>query len=180
MLKSLKVRLELNNVQRSLCEGHAGLSRLAYNKGLAYCKERYEAKEKHPTSIDLHKWFVAGFKQENSWVYDYSKCSPQQAFRDLDTACDAYVGVHKGTSNALGRLANKELRYWKKEAHSKFDPIWMLDVENGCSKYNARNKAYKWLSDKMELPIDLTHIGMMDVEQCKQVVELCNCYNKNT
>ena len=24
--------------------------------------------------------------------------------------CDAYVGVHKGTDKALGRLANKELR----------------------------------------------------------------------
>lgn len=24
--------------------------------------------------------------------------------------CDAYVGVHKGTNKALGRLANKELR----------------------------------------------------------------------
>ena len=31
--------------------------------------------------------------------------------------CRAYVGVHKGTDQALGRLANAELREAKKEAH---------------------------------------------------------------
>ena len=30
----------------------------------------------------------------------------------------AYVGVHKGTDKPLGRLANAELRYWKKRAHA--------------------------------------------------------------
>ena len=34
--------------------------------------------------------------------------------------CEAYVGVHKGTDKALGRLANKELRESKKEAHFYF------------------------------------------------------------
>lgn len=96
MLKSLKVRLELNNIQRSLCEGHAGLSRLAYNKGLAYCKERYELKQQHPSAIDLHKWFVSTFKKENKWVYNYSKCSPQQAFRDLDVAYKTFFKSKKG------------------------------------------------------------------------------------
>ena len=37
--------------------------------------------------------------------------------------CDAWVGVHKGTDKALGRLANKELREAKKEAHFWFDKI---------------------------------------------------------
>ena len=30
--------------------------------------------------------------------------------------CMAYVGVHKGTDKPLGRLANAELRNWKKAA----------------------------------------------------------------
>lgn len=37
--------------------------------------------------------------------------------------CDAYVGVHRGTDKALGRLANRSLREWKKRAHYYFDPI---------------------------------------------------------
>jgi hypothetical protein len=93
--------------------------------------------------------------------------------------CDAYVGVHKGTDKALGRLANKDLRHWKKEAHAHFDPIWKKEVEKGIDKKGARNKAYKWLSEQMELHIDLTHIGMMDIKQCKQVVKFCNELIKN-
>lgn len=37
--------------------------------------------------------------------------------------CRAYVGVHKGTDQALGRLANAELREAKKETHFYFDQI---------------------------------------------------------
>lgn len=88
--------------------------------------------------------------------------------------CDAYVGVHKGSDISLGRLANKELRYWKKAAHGKFDPLWRAKMQKGFSKNEARSAAYKWLSEQMKTPIDLTHIGMFDVDQCKIVVELCN------
>lgn len=37
--------------------------------------------------------------------------------------CDAYVGINKVTGLSLGRLANKELREAKKEAHYWFDQI---------------------------------------------------------
>lgn len=81
--------------------------------------------------------------------------------------CDAYVGVHKDDpTKALGRLANAELREWKKEAHKYFDPIWKSNLKN-------RHQAYAWLSDKLNLPPDYTHIGMFGVETCKRVVELC-------
>lgn len=80
--------------------------------------------------------------------------------------CDAYVGVHKGTDKALGRLANGNLRYWKKEAHAAFDPIWKSNLKN-------RHEAYAWLSESLNIPPDFTHIGMFGVETCKKVVELC-------
>lgn len=80
--------------------------------------------------------------------------------------CDAYVGVHKGTDKALGRLANKDLRYWKKQAHYYFDQIWK-------SSLKSRRGAYKWLSVHLKIPGTYTHIGMFGVETCKKVVELC-------
>jgi hypothetical protein len=89
--------------------------------------------------------------------------------------CKAYVGVHKGTSKALGRLANKELRNAKKDAHSVFDQLWAIKVSAGYSKSESRAKAYKWLSDEMGIPSEKTHIGMFDVEQCNKVVDLCKC-----
>lgn len=87
--------------------------------------------------------------------------------------CEAWVGVHKGTDKALGRVANDELRFAKKEAHYWFDPIWMERVNQGISKQEARNEAYEWLSCAMKLPRDICHIGMFDVSQCELVVELC-------
>lgn len=56
--------------------------------------------------------------------------------------CMAYVGVHKGTDIPLGRLANAELRYWKKAAHAAFDPIWKYGLKK-------RNEAYAWLTPMM-------------------------------
>lgn len=87
--------------------------------------------------------------------------------------CRAWVGVHKGTVKPLGRLANEELRYWKKEAHASFDPIWQAKVNQGWGKFKARNSTYEWLAKEMKLPLEHTHIGMFDVNQCKKVIELC-------
>lgn len=81
--------------------------------------------------------------------------------------CDAYVGVHKGTDRALGRLADKELRYWKKAAHAAFDPIWK------CG-WMKRSQAYKWLAQRMGLRPGQAHIGMFDVAECKEVIRICN------
>lgn len=92
--------------------------------------------------------------------------------------CDAYVGVHKGSKQALGRLANKELREWKKRAHDYFDNLWRRKMKQGFSKTKSRHAAYKWLSDTMGIPPKRTHIGMFDVEQCREVVELCKPFQK--
>ncbi|NIA02348.1 MAG: hypothetical protein GWP15_03115 [Nitrospirae bacterium] len=77
--------------------------------------------------------------------------------------CKAYVGTHKGTKNALGRLANKELRKWKNRAHAEFDKLWE-------GKMGKRSKAYRWLSNKLKIPHIYTHIGMFGVKTCKRVV----------
>ena len=87
--------------------------------------------------------------------------------------CIAYVGVHKGTDKALGRLANAELREAKKEAHRYFDLLWKKKIEFGYSKSEGRSKAYKWISDEMKIKPADTHIGMFDVDRCNRVVELC-------
>ena len=93
--------------------------------------------------------------------------------------CDAYVGVHKGTDNALGRLANKELREAKKQAHYYFDQIAKTDLINKIWKQfipntGNRNKAYLWLSKQMNIELESCHIGMFNVEQCQKVIEICS------
>lgn len=81
--------------------------------------------------------------------------------------CNAYVGCHKGTDRPLGRLADAELRYWKKAAHAVFDPLWRQGRFRG-----QRKAAYEWLAEQMELPVEQTHIGMFDIAQCKQAIKI--------
>lgn len=85
----------------------------------------------------------------------------------LCRCCDAYVGVHAGSDKPKGRLANAELRKWKIAAHNAFDPLWK-------SGQLSRKAAYKLLATRMGLPIERTHIGMFDVEQCKRVASICD------
>lgn len=80
--------------------------------------------------------------------------------------CQAWVGVHKGSTVPLGRLADKSLRKAKMLAHRYFDPIWKKGHMN-------RHDAYTWLSKQLGIDRDQTHIGMFDVETCMRVVTIC-------
>lgn len=82
--------------------------------------------------------------------------------------CKAYVGCHKGTDKPLGRLANPELRYYKRLVHNSFDPLWW-------NTNLSRSDAYAWLADQMNIPISKCHIGMFDVHQCIEAIRLINC-----
>lgn len=99
-------------------------------------------------------------------------------------SCDAYVGCHPGTKKPLGRLANSELRYYKKLAHAHFDPLWKRKLairikERGKYKKSwARGSGYKWLGEQLGLKLEDCHIGMFDIETCKKVIELCKPYLK--
>jgi hypothetical protein len=73
--------------------------------------------------------------------------------------CSAYVGCHKGTTNALGRVANAELRKKKMAFHAAFDPLWK------SGKWN-RNALYAELAKRMNIDKELCHGGMFDVKQC--------------
>lgn len=93
----------------------------------------------------------------------------------LCAPCDAYVGVHKNSPDhrPLGRLANAELRAWRKRAHAAFDPLWQTKRKFGHSKRKARGKGYRWLAHELGIAVEDCHIAHFDVEQCKRVVEIC-------
>lgn len=78
--------------------------------------------------------------------------------------CDAYCGVHKGTDKALGRVANKELREKKKEAHKYFDVIWKEGRQ-------SRSNAYKDLAKHLKIPTEYCHIGMFSIKTCNEVIK---------
>ena len=83
--------------------------------------------------------------------------------------CGAFVGVHTETLTPLGTLANEELRKWRKKAHNEFDKLW-----KGKTREMTRYKAYRWLTEQMNLTRDETHIALFEIEQCKEVLKLLN------
>jgi hypothetical protein len=90
------------------------------------------------------------------------------------TPCAAWVGCHPGTENALGGLANAELRAAKQAAHAVFDPLWQRKItKEGCAKSYARRAGYRWLSEQLGIPYKKTHIGFFNLDECRQVVEVC-------
>lgn len=91
-------------------------------------------------------------------------------------ACDSYVGCHPKTTIPLGRLANKELRQAKMAAHAAFDRLWGGRGNKGKPRRHGqmkRSDAYRWLSQAMGMQESSCHIGELDVDQCRRVVELC-------
>lgn len=84
--RGYKTELLLNNKQKTNCLKHAGAARYAYNWGLNQKKLAYENGEKTPNAIELHRRLNAIKPTELPWMYEVSKCSPQEALRNLDNA----------------------------------------------------------------------------------------------
>jgi len=86
ILRAYKTELDLNNKQRTLCAKHAGTARFAYNWGLARKIETFKSEQTVPTAINLHRELNALKKTDFPWMYEVSKCAPQESLRNLDKA----------------------------------------------------------------------------------------------
>jgi putative transposase len=84
--RAYKTELDLNDRQVTACKQHAGAARWAYNWGLQVKQERYRVRKKSPMAIELHRELNALKKSDVPWMYEVSKCAPQEALWNLDAA----------------------------------------------------------------------------------------------
>ena len=70
------------------------------------------------------------------------------------------------------KVANTVLRLKRQETHRIFDRFWR---EQGWT----RSAAYRWLAQNLHLKEHETHIGMMEMDECEQVIRLCRKYGKH-
>jgi putative transposase len=86
--RAYKTELDLNNEQTTACRKHAGAARWAYNWGLARKQETYRqpGTGRSPSAMDLHRELNALKQTAAPWLYEVSKCAPQEALRNLDSA----------------------------------------------------------------------------------------------
>ena len=82
---SHKIELVPNNKQKTYFRKAFGCARLAYNWGLAEWKRRHEAGEKS-SAISLNNAFNAIKKEQYPFVYEVTKWSCAQSFRNLEKA----------------------------------------------------------------------------------------------
>ena len=160
-MKSIKVRLELNNQQITLARKHAGTARFAYNWGLTKSQELVKRDGKRPTAIDLHKLWVKEVKAENKWTYEVSKCSPQQSLRNLDQAFKRVFKVKGVKSPKFKKKGIKDSFYLDGSIKIDGNRIklpkfgWLKCSENlpGCQVKNvvvSRHSEYWFVSFKTE------------------------------
>ena len=102
MRRAYKTELDLNNEQVTMCLQHAGAARFAYNWGLREIIQARARGEKKPSAIDLHKKLNALKATEFPWMYESSKCAPQEALRNLDVAFDNFFRRCKSGAKKKG------------------------------------------------------------------------------
>lgn len=83
----------------------------------------------------------------------------------LCMGCKAYVGTHPDCITPLGILATPELRKLKVKAHSLFDVIW----KSGKMK---RYQAYRWLAEKLEIPVNQCHFGWFEKDMLLKAIRI--------
>lgn len=87
--QAFRYELDLNGAQRLLLAKHAGCARFAWNWGLRRRIEQFEQNEEEARFTDAikqHKALNQLKLTEFPWMYEVSKCAPQEALRNLDRA----------------------------------------------------------------------------------------------
>ena len=115
--QAYRYELKPNNKQRGLLLRHSGVARFAWNWGLAQRIALFnenDGKDKFTTAITQHRQLNALKKLDFPWMYDVSKCAPQEALRNLDIAFKNFW---------RGRKTNRHTgfpKFKKKGVHDNF------------------------------------------------------------
>ncbi len=112
--KAYRYELDPNNIQRSHLAQHTGVARFAYNWGLDQRIARYknnQGDDRFTDAIKQHKLLNSLKKTEFPWMYETSKCAPQEALRDLHQAFkNFYRGLKSGKKVGFPRFKRRGVR----------------------------------------------------------------------
>jgi putative transposase len=87
--RSYRYELDPNNRQRTLLAKHAGCARFAFNWGLEQRIRRFYSetgRARFTSAFDQHRELNRLKRTPFPWMYEVSKCAPQEALRDLERA----------------------------------------------------------------------------------------------
>ena len=112
--RAYRYELDPNNSQRSALAQHTGVARFAYNWGLEQRIAQYknnQGDDRFTDAMKQHKILNSMKKIEFQWMYETSKCAPQEALRDLHRAFqNFYRGMKKGQKIGFPRFKRRGVR----------------------------------------------------------------------
>ena len=85
------------------------------------------------------------------------------------TSCGAYTGTHRPRPReALGLLADAQMRKGKIMCHNLFDSLW----RNKPKAQKKRRDLYSWLAVQMGIPVEECHFGWFDLSQLREAYKI--------
>ena len=142
IVKGYKTELKLNNKQITACFNHSGSARFTWNWGLDRRKTAYKRDGEKLNAIALHKELNELKKTDFDWLYQVSKCAPQEALRNLD----------KAFSNFFSKRAKYPKFKSRKKGIGSFTFTGTVKVFNNMIQLPRLGKL--GLKEKGYLPID--------------------------
>ncbi len=126
--QAFRYELAPTAAQRASLTNHAGAARWAWNWGLSVRRKAFTRRRQTMNAMDLHR-LLNRLKRtpRYGWLYEVSKCAPQEALRDLDRAyANAWRGRKSGRRIGLPR--------WKKRGRcpERFRLTGAIRVQDGA------------------------------------------------
>lgn len=94
--RGYRTELDPNQTQRALLLRHSGAARFAWNWGLGMRSLLWRHAKSPQNSKSLHRALNVLKQTDYPWLYETSKCAPQEALRDLDHAFQRFFDCRKG------------------------------------------------------------------------------------
>ena len=109
MLKSIKIRIYPDSVQKEFISKQLGCCRLIYNKLLDYKKTQYEQNKQSISLSQLGK-YLTNLKKQNDYLFlnDVYTICLQQSIQDLIKAYDNFFKLHKGYPKFKSKKDNEQ------------------------------------------------------------------------
>ncbi len=103
--RGFKTELDLNNSSGRLSAA-CRCGALCVQLWAAAQAEAYQAGEKVSSAIDLHRELNRLKQTDYLWLYETSKCAPQEALRDLDGAFAQLLPARRRVARLHAHVAN--------------------------------------------------------------------------
>jgi putative transposase len=108
VVRAYRYEMVLNVQLRINLAKNAGASRFSFNWGLAQRIDLYNNSKKSTNAIEQHRIINKLKQTEYPWMYDVSKCSIQEALRDLDKSFGNFFrGIKKNSKIGFPKFKKK-------------------------------------------------------------------------